>query len=131
MTDLMSGAPEYFDRYAPQMRRDLLGLRDLILSTASATGGVGQIEEGLKWRQPAFWTVKPKSGSTMRIDAVDESRYALYFICHTHLVAHFRELYPDEFKFEGDRALLFELGEALPLDALRHCIALALTYHLK
>ena len=54
----------------------------------------------------------------------------MYFHCLTTLVATFRELYPDELSFEGNRAIIFSEDEALPEDALRHCIALALTYHL-
>ena len=54
----------------------------------------------------------------------------MYFHCQTNLVATFRELYPTELQFEGNRSIRFARGAALPLDALRHCIALALTYHL-
>lgn len=113
------------------MLRDLLALRDLILKTATETEGVGQIEETLKWGQPSFLTAKPKSGSTIRLDAVDDTHYALYFICHTHLVDKFRELYPDAFTYNGNRALVFEIGQNLPVPELKHCIAMALTYHLK
>ena len=83
------------------LRERLTALRALILDVAENTRGVGQIEECLKWGQPSFVTVKPKSGSTIRIDAVrdSETEYAMYFICHTNLVERFRELYPDTFDF--------------------------------
>jgi hypothetical protein len=45
-------------------------------------------------------------------------------------VESFRLLYPDQFRFEGNRALTLSLGEAVPEAAFRHCVALALTYHL-
>jgi hypothetical protein len=45
------------------------------------------------------------------------------------LVGSFRELYPDEFTFEGNRVLLFARDDKPPQAALKHCIGLALTYH--
>lgn len=36
---------------------------------------------------------------------------------------------PNDFSFEGNRALVFEEAEAMPVQALRYCIAAALTYH--
>lgn len=127
----MPAVPEIYQGYAEPLRRELLALRDLILSAATETDGVGQIEETLKWGQPSFLTSKPKSGSTIRMDAINENSYALYFICHTHLVESFKELYPDTFTYQGNRALVFETGQPLPVAELKHCIAMALTYHLK
>ena len=116
-----------FANYPPALRTKLQRLRRLILDTAAKTDGVLGIEEGLRCGQPAYLS---KSGSTIRIDAVksEPSRYAMYFICHSGLVARFRELYP-ELAFEGNRAILFDTRQALPEAALRHCIAMALTYH--
>ena len=59
----------------------------------------------------------------------DGDRFGMYFHCQTNLVATFRELYPTELQFDGNRSLRFDRGAILPVDALRHCIALALTYH--
>ena len=122
-----------FDAYAPPFRAVLLQLRNLIFSTAAKTQGVGKLSECLKWQQPAYLTVQSKSGSTIRIDAVrgQENVYAVYFHCQTGLVARFRKLYPRTFSFEGNRALHFKLGGEIPELELRHCIALALTYHLR
>jgi hypothetical protein len=33
-------------------------------------------------------------------------------------------------KFEGNRSIVFDLADRLPEEPLRHCISLALTYHL-
>src|SRR5262249_9725396 len=106
---------------------------NLIFCTASETRGVGELVETLKWQQPAYVTVKPRSGSTIRIDAGkgDDGRCAIYFHCQTDLVARVRELYRGRFIFEGNRALHFQANDTLPETELRHCIALALTYHLK
>ena len=109
----------------------MLHLREMIFETAAATAGVGELEETLKWGQPSYLTAQSKSGSTIRIDRVKaaEDRYAVYFHCQSKLVPTFRELYPDSFTFEGDRAIVFGCNEQIPEDELRHCLALALTYH--
>ena len=120
-----------FAAYPPLLRDRLLRLRRLIFETAQATEGVGPIEETLKWGQPSYLTARSKSGTTVRIDAVksEPGRYALYVHCQTNLVAAFREMYPDALTCEGNRGVLFDQDDPLPEDALRHCIALALTYH--
>jgi len=55
----------------------------------------------------------------------------VYFHCQTNLVATFRELYPEEFNFGGNRSILLNAGDKIDEPALRHCLALALTYHLR
>ena len=49
------------------VRRKLLALRRLILETAAATEGVGEIEETLKWGEPAYLTPRTRSGSPVRL----------------------------------------------------------------
>lgn len=122
-----------FAAYPRAIRADLLRLRALIFETAAATEGVGALLETLKWRQPSYLTPETGSGSTIRIDAIarQPGRYALYFHCQSGLVDRFRELYPDRFVFEGKRALIFEAGKPFPEEPVRHCIALALTHHLR
>jgi hypothetical protein len=121
-----------FENYAPPVRAALLDLRKMIYATAADTAGVGELSECLKWQQPAYLTAKTKSGSTIRIDALrdQDNGYAAYFHCQTDLVSRFRELYPKTFTFEGNRALHFKVGKPLRESALRHCLAMALTYHL-
>ncbi|MEO1087578.1 MAG: DUF1801 domain-containing protein [Acidobacteriota bacterium] len=113
------------------MRSRLLDLRALIFDVAAKTEGVGSLQETLKWGQPSYLTPKTKSGSTIRIDAVRDppDQYALYFICHTNLVETFRELYPTELTYDGNRSVLLNVANPVPEEPLRHCIALALTYH--
>lgn len=120
-----------FETYPAEVRGRLLRLRALILETAAATEGVGPLQETLKWGQPSYLTPRTKSGSTIRIDQVkgEAGRYALYCHCQTSLIEDFRTLYPEDFRFEGKRAMLFEAQDPPSEDALRHCIALALTYH--
>lgn len=117
-----------FARYPEAMRKNLMFLRQLVLDVASETEGVSKLEETLKWGEPSFVT---KSGSTIRIDwkKVQPNQYALYFHCKTKLIDTFKEVYSDKFTFEGNRAIVFNAGDEIPIEELKHCIALALTYH--
>jgi hypothetical protein len=126
-----SAVSAVFASYPKPVRAKLLALRKLILDTARKTEGVGAIEEALKWGQPSYLTNESKSGSTIRIDRVKAvpGQYAVYFHCQTNLVETFRELYPD-LKYSGNRAILLDARDRLPEAELRHCIGLALTYHL-
>ena len=121
-----------FAAYPPLLRRKLLALRQLVLDTASATAGVGTLEETLKWGEPAYLTSASKSGSTIRLGPVKSSpsQYALYFNCNTTLVDTFRTLFPRELHYEGNRAIVLDAADALPRDTLSFCIQAALTYHL-
>ncbi|MEM7132036.1 MAG: DUF1801 domain-containing protein [Chloroflexota bacterium] len=109
----------------------LMALRNLILETAANIEGVGPIEETLKWGQPAYLTSQSKSGSTIRLGWKDaaEPQYAMYFICNTNLVERFRLMFPEGLHFEGNRAIVFNQGDTLPIEKLSECIAAALTYH--
>jgi hypothetical protein len=121
---------QVFNSYPPAIRRKLLVLRQLIFDTAQSTAGVGALEETLKWGEPAYVTPS-KSGSTIRINwkRSAPSQYALCFICHTNLVETFRMLFPNDFTYDGNRAIVFHQAEALPVETLAFCIAAALTYH--
>jgi Domain of unknown function (DU1801) len=119
-----------FDRYPDRLRQKLLFLRELIFDTASTIEGVGKLEETLRWGEPSYLTPESGSGSTLRIKTRGvPGQYAMYFHCQTNLIEMFRERYPDRFRFEKNRAIIFQEGEAVPVAALRHCITLALTYH--
>jgi len=126
------GVDAVFDAYPKPLKAKLLALRRLIFDTAKTTKGVGTLHETLKWGQPSYLTPETKSGSTVRIDQVKSSRnqYAVYFHCQTDLVETFRELYPGEFSYGGNRSILLNAQDEIPDAALRHCVALALTYHL-
>lgn len=120
-----------FENFPPEVRRKLLTLRKLIFKTALSTQGVGTLEETLKWGEPAYVTTESKSGTTIRIGWKKSrpSQYAMYFHCQTNLIETFRMLFPNEFKFEGNRAVLFNISDIVPVDSLAFCIATALTYH--
>ncbi len=119
---------EVFKNYPKPIRQKLMFLRQLILDTASATEGVFCLEETLKWREPSYLT---KSGSTIRMGwkKSKPDQYSLYFNCKTKLVDTFKELYSDLFKFEGNRAIVFNIADKIPVCELKHCVSLSLTYH--
>jgi hypothetical protein len=126
-----------FAAYPVGARRKLMALRQCIFETAAKLPGVSEIEETLKWSEPAYLTRavgKTRStGSTIRIDWKPRApdQYAMYFNCQTNLIDTFRTLFPTDFEFEGNRALVFDLDRAPPQTALAFCIAAALTYHQK
>ena len=121
-----------FNVYPDDIRARLMHLRGLIFETARSIDDVGRLEETLKWGQPSYLTTQSGSGSTIRIDREKTAgRIAMYFHCQTDLVATFRELYPTEMSYGGNRSILFDACDRIPEKALRHCIGLALTYHLR
>jgi hypothetical protein len=121
-----------FEAYPKPLKAKLLALRRLIFDTADAVEGVGPLEESLKWGQPSYLTSETKSGSTVRIDRIKSAanQYAVYFHCQTNLVETFRQLYPTELNYGGNRTIILNADDEVPEPALRHCVALALTYHL-
>ncbi len=121
-----------FDSYPQKIKTKLLFLRQLIFETATSLEGIGELEETLKWGEPSYLTPRTKSGSTIRIgrEKKTEADFAIYFKCRTSLVASFRERYENVFRFEGNRAILFNVDDVIPVRELSDCIAMALTYNL-
>jgi len=121
-----------FAAYPKALKTKLMFLRQLIFEVASQTDGVGTLEETLKWGQPSYLTSASKSGSLIRIDQIKSQtgKYAMYFHCQTTLVDTFKEMYRGKFEFGGNRSIIFSAGDDVPVKELRHCISMALTYHL-
>ena len=121
---------EKFASYPSKLRSNLLSLRELIFDVASKTKEVGELEEALRWGEPSYLTTESNSGSMIRINKSKfEGQYAMYFHCQTSLVDTFREIYP-ELTYRGNRAIVFNENEKIPVDKIKHCISLALTYNL-
>ena len=116
-----------FDAFPEPARSTLLELRNLIFEVAAETTGVGPIEETLKWGQPAYLTPETKSGTTIRLGLPKTGGAALYTHCQTTVMSDFRALFPGEFTFDGNRAVLFDT--AADAEKLRLLIRHALTYH--
>lgn len=110
----------------------MLALRELIFEVAAQSPHIGELEETLKWGEPAYLTTQSKSGSTLRIDWKSKApeKIALYFNCKTNLVEIFKSMFPKDFEFEGQRALMIKVSEPLPKKEMSFCIEAALTYHL-
>jgi len=127
-TEATSAVEEVFKKYPELAQRKLRHLRSVIIATANEMDDVNGLEETLKWGEPSFLT---RHGSTIRIDWKEKTprQYAIYFKCTSKLVPTFRRVFPDKFKFEGNRAIVFELNEEIPEADLKKCIAAALTYH--
>jgi Domain of unknown function (DU1801) len=119
---------EVFNAYPDNIRAKMLFLRQLVLEAAIEIDSANNIEETLKWGEPSYLT---KKGSTIRMDwkKSKPEQYAMYFHCKTKLVDTFKELYKDKFIFEGNRAIVFNINDKIPVDELKHCVFLSLTYH--
>lgn len=117
-----------FQSYPKEIKPKLNYLRSLILEAASEIEGLNSLEETLKWGEPSYLA---KKGSTIRMDWKSKTpdHYAIYFKCTSKLVTTFKELYGDLFKYENNRAILFDLNDKVPKKELKDCITLALTYH--
>jgi hypothetical protein len=117
-----------FANYPDFVRDNLLFLRELVIETAQEVPEISKLEETLKWGEPSFLA---KNGSTLRMDWKEKSpdQYAMYFKCTSRLVDTFRLVFDNKFKFEGSRAIVFQLNESIPIEELKECIKATLTYH--
>ncbi|UAA38273.1 DUF1801 domain-containing protein [Paraneptunicella aestuarii] len=116
-----------FDSYPDDVRPKLEYLRQLIFSVAQEIGA-DEVEESLKWGEPSY---QVKGGSAVRFDwkAKSPDQYALYFNCQSSLVETFREIYGEQFQFQGNRALVLGINDTVLELPLKHCLKLAMTYH--
>jgi len=127
-----SNVKAVFERYSDDVRDKLLALRNAILEVASENPEIGTLEETLKWGQISYLPQKRNVGTTIRIDKTKQAgQYAMYVPCSTTLLDTYRSMFGDDFEYEGDRAILLNLADDLPVDTIKHCIELVLTYHLR
>ena len=117
--------------YPPAPRKLLLSLRDQIFAAAATLPGTMPLTETLKWGEPAYLTEATKSGTTIRLgwSAKHPDAASLFVSCQTSLIESWRDQYGDELSFVGNREIRFPLGQNPPTAPVRHCIAMALTYH--
>lgn len=117
-----------FAAYPESVRNKMQFLRELVVETARETESIDVLEETLKWGEPAFMT---KNGSTLRMDWKEKTpdQYALYFQCTSRLVDSFRLAFDQTFQYEGNRAIVFQLNQKIPVEELKSCIKATLTYH--
>ncbi len=120
-----------FAEFPDAVRSDLMQLREMIFEVAAQTEGVGKIQETLKWGQPAYLTPETKSGSTIRLGLPKHGGFAIYAHCQTTILPDFQTIFPDDFIYEGNRAIHLTPDEKLPLEKLALLVKSALTDHLK
>lgn len=120
-------AKKLISKYPKLVQERLLFIRTLIFELATELELVKELTEALKWGEPSYLA---NGGSTIRLgwSAKNPSQYGIYYTCTTKLGPHFKKIYPDTFKFEKNRAIIFDLKEAIPVDELKQCLTLALTY---
>ena len=120
-----------FEAFPAPVRARLRDVRDLIYRAVEDTDAIGEIEETLKWGQPSYLPKHSGIGMTVRLGTLKAApdRPALFFNCQTRLIDTFREIYPSAFEYEGNRAMALPASGRLPEAEIRHCVALALTYH--
>ena len=83
-----------YDAMPAAARAKLLALRVLIFDEAAAIGPHGALLETLKWGEPAYLPIKPRVGTTLRLNALKSGGgYALYFPCTTTLAQTYREFH--------------------------------------
>ena len=114
------------DSYPSSVSTVLFEIRQLIIDVALELK-LSELSESLKWGEPS---VSSKIGSTVRYDwkAKMPEYVCVYFNCKTTLVETFKEVYGEVFTYSTNRALIFEIGVPLPIEALKHCFAMSLRY---
>ncbi|MEC4725357.1 DUF1801 domain-containing protein [Shewanella sp. D64] len=116
-----------FAQYPDHVKLVLFDVRSLILDLADEHQ-LGEVEESLKWGQLSY---RVSGGSPVRFDwnAQYPQQFSIFMNCNTKLVDTFRELHSDILVFQGNREIVLKLGEPLPMNTLKQCMFMALTYH--
>lgn len=119
---------QVFANYPESVLEKMGFLRDLVIETAQEIDDLEELEETLKWGEPSFVT---KYGSTLRMDWKQKTpdQYAMYFQCTSRLVETFRIVFEHELLFEGNRAIVFQMDQKIPVLELKECIKATLNYH--
>ena len=123
------GVKEKMASFPNEVKPRIESLRTLIIETASELDHITEMLETLKWGELSYLV---KKGSTIRINWSPKKPevYSIYFVCSTSLVETFKMLYGDLFQYEKNRAIHFGLDDVVPKEELKHCISLALRYHI-
>ena len=123
-------ARETLKQFPSEVGKALMQLRSLILSTHKKMANVGELSEVLRWGQLSYLTVKPQTGSMIRLGMSKSGKPAMFFHCGTSLIETYRAQYSHEFEFEGNRAVVLTSSVSSTKAALAHCVEQALTYKL-
>jgi len=117
-----------YDEYPHEIFPKIRYLRDLIIKTAKGSKNVTKLLETLRWGEPSFIA---KNGTTIRINWSPKrpTQYGMYFQCSSLMIPTIKEIYGNVFKYEGTRAIIFDLDQKIPKKELIECILMALSYH--
>ena len=115
-----------FEAYPEAASSQLLKIREAIYEVAEEES-LGDVTESLKWNEPSY---QSKNGSSVRMDWKERSpmTISVYFNCKTTLIDTFKEIYQDTFHYEGNREIVFQISEKLPMRELKSCISMSLRY---
>lgn len=115
-----------FESYPQAAKVQLLTIRAAIFEVA-AEESLGDVAESLKWNEPSYLS---KSGSAIRMDWKPRSpnTISVYFNCKTSLIDTFKEIYSDTFMLIGNREIVFQITDELPMLELKACFSMALRY---
>lgn len=117
-----------FAKLPEEHQAGLMALRGLILEVAEEVGAA-PVQEVLRWGQPSYLSVRPRESTTIRLgSSKDNESFGLYFHCQSTVLSDFRGAFPTNFRYDGNRAILFRPGEDLQEEKLRLCISHALQY---
>lgn len=125
--------PKIRDVYAGFSRpaRDgMLKIRDLIIDAAKADSRIGEVSETLKWGQPSYIPRAPKTGTPIRLGVPKVGEFAIFVHCQTTVISEFRSLFPDDFTYDGNRAVIFSGVQEIVPSKVTLIIQRALTYRL-
>lgn len=102
-----------------------------ILYEAAEVGGFGPLEESLKWGEPAWRPVKPRTGSTLRIAWPPNSpnELGLFVNCKTKISGIVTDVYPNSFRHIAPRALFVNCDKPLPTDAIAYLATVTFGWH--
>lgn len=107
-------------------------VRCLIHEIAKTDAQIGTLEESLKWGQLSLATLRPKSGTPIRLGChKDQNSYSLFVSCSTKLISEFRDIHPELFAYHGNREIRIPINQTFPRDSLTLFISAALKYYIK
>lgn len=115
-----------YGAFSPAHRAPLLVLRHLILDTAAGLD-LPDVQESLKWGQPSYTTAK---STPIRLGVAKTGDIAILTHCQSSVIPDFRALFPEDFQYDGNRALILGRNGTVPARQLRLLIQAALAYRL-
>ncbi|MEM6758372.1 MAG: DUF1801 domain-containing protein [Pseudomonadota bacterium] len=112
------------------VRRTARQLRAMCWDVAQRDN-IGALSETLKWGEPAWRPVAPRTGSTLRIGWKEATpdRLNLYLNCKTDLAFRLVSDLPEVFDGNSRRVIWCDVMRALPDAALAHVARTTFTYH--